>query len=191
MIPNRFNERNNMNICVYCGSSPGKNKTILDQAQAFGKRLADEDISLVYGGSSLGVMGVMADAVMLHGGEVIGVIPENLFRKEVAHQGITRLITVKDMHQRKSHMAELADAFVAFPGGFGTLEELFEIITWNQIGILKKPVTVMNIDGFFDSLIHMIDHSAETGFIKPENHKILNIAETQDQCLAFCRGNLL
>ena len=175
-----------MNICVYCGSSPGKNKTILDQAQKFGRLMAERGHNLVYGGSSLGVMGVIADSVMLNGGEVIGVIPENLFSKEVAHTGITRLITVKDMHQRKSHMAELADAFVAFPGGFGTMEELFEIITWNQIGILKKPVTIMNIDGFYNKLIDMIDHAAETGFIKPKNREIIQVAETLEQCLQFC-----
>ena len=175
-----------MNICVYCGSSPGNNKRILEKAQAFGRLMAENGHNLVYGGSSLGVMGVIADSVMLHGGEVIGVIPENLFSKEVAHTGITRLITVKDMHQRKSHMAELADAFVAFPGGFGTMEELFEIITWNQIGLLKKPVTIMNIDGFYDHLIRMINHAADTGFIKEKNREIIQVAETLEECLQFC-----
>lgn len=148
--------------------------------------MAENGHNLVYGGSSLGIMGVIADSVMLHGGEVIGVIPENLFSKEVAHTGITRLITVKDMHQRKSHMAELSDAFVAFPGGFGTMEELFEIITWNQIGLLKKPVTIMNIDGFYDNLIRMIDHATASGFIKEKNREILQVAETLEQCLQFC-----
>ena len=175
-----------MNICIYCGSSSGKNSAILSQAQKFGRLLAENGHNLVYGGSSLGVMGVIADSVMLHGGEVIGVIPENLFSKEVAHTGITRLITVKDMHQRKSHMAELADAFVAFPGGFGTMEELFEIITWNQIGILNKPVTLMNIDNFYDPLIRMIDHATDIGFIKEKNRHILQIAETLEECLQFC-----
>ncbi|MCH8549641.1 MAG: TIGR00730 family Rossman fold protein [Balneolaceae bacterium] len=177
-----------MNICIYCGSSPGKNKEILDLAQRFGRMMANENHNLIYGGSSLGVMGVLADSVMLNGGEVIGVIPENLFSKEVAHRGITRLITVRDMHQRKSHMAELADAFVAFPGGFGTMEELFEIITWNQIGIMKKPVTVMNIDGFYDPLIRMMDHAMETGFIKPANREIVQVAETLEECLQFCES---
>ncbi|PKD42834.1 TIGR00730 family Rossman fold protein [Rhodohalobacter barkolensis] len=175
-----------MNICVYCGSSPGKNNVIIDQAKAFGRSLAEKNHNLIYGGSSLGIMGAIADAVMVNGGEVIGVIPENLFSKEVAHRGITRLITVKDMHQRKSHMAELADAFVAYPGGFGTMEELFEIITWNQIGILNKPVTIMNIDGYYDPLIEMIDHAVETGFIKPANRKIVQVAETINQCFEFC-----
>lgn len=178
-----------MNICVYCGSSNGNNKVILDQSQRFGRLLAERGHNLIYGGSSLGIMGIIADSVMLHQGEVIGVIPENLFRKEVAHQGITRLITVRDMHQRKSHMAELADAFVAFPGGFGTMEELFEIITWNQLGIINKPVTIMNLEGFYNPLIEMIFHSVETGFIKQRNSEIVQIAETLEQCLEFCEVN--
>jgi cytokinin riboside 5'-monophosphate phosphoribohydrolase len=177
-----------MNICVYCGSSPGNNQFILDSARTFGRLLAENGHQLIYGGSSLGVMGTIADSVMVNGGDVIGVIPENLFRKEVAHQGITRLITVKDMHQRKSHMAELADAFIAFPGGFGTMEELFEIITWNQIGILLKPVTLMNIDGYYNPLIQMLDRGVETGFIKTDNRNIVNVAETLEQCLEFCES---
>lgn len=178
-----------MNICIYCGSSPGNNPSILENARAFGRMMAENNYTLIYGGSSLGVMGALADSVMVNGGEVIGVIPENLFSKEVAHQGITRLITVRDMHQRKSHMAELADAFVAFPGGFGTMEELFEIITWNQIGLFKKPVTVMNIDGYYNSLIRMMDEAVETGYIKPKNREIVRVAETLEQCLQFCESN--
>lgn len=175
-----------MNICIYCGSSPGNKNSILEHARIFGRMMAERNHTLIYGGSSLGVMGTIADSVMVNGGEVIGVIPENLFKKEVAHQGITRLVTVKDMHQRKSHMAELADAFIAFPGGFGTMEELFEIITWNQIGLLTKPVHIMNIDGYYDSLVDMMDHAVEAGFIKPENRKIIRVAETLEQCLKFC-----
>lgn len=175
-----------MNICVYCGSSPGNSPQIIERAKEFGRLMAERNHTLIYGGSSLGIMGTVADSVMVHGSEVIGVIPENLFSKEVAHRGITRLITVKDMHQRKSHMAELADAFVAFPGGFGTMEELFEIITWNQIGLLNKPVTVMNLDGFYDSLVQMIDHAVDSGFIKPKNREIVQVAETLEHCLELC-----
>ena len=175
-----------MNICVYCGSSPGNNPEIINRAGEFGKLLAENGHNLIYGGSSLGIMGTIADSVMINGGEVIGVIPENLFSKEVGHRGITRLITVKDMHQRKSHMAELADAFVAFPGGFGTMEELFEIITWNQIGLLNKPVTIMNLNGYYNSLIEMMDHSVEGGFIKPKNREIVQVAETLEECLELC-----
>lgn len=172
-----------MNICVYCGSSPGNDKTILDAAEFFGKMLAQNGHKLIYGGSSLGVMGTLANSVMSNGGEVIGVIPHGLFRKEVAHLGITKLITVQDMHERKSTMTSLSDAFVALPGGFGTLEELFEIITWNQIGIISKPVTIYNHNGFFDHLIRMLDYGMEAGFIKPDNRNILNIAATPEECL--------
>jgi len=175
-----------MNICVYCGSSSGNSPDIINRAGEFGKLLAENGHNLIYGGSSLGIMGTIADSVMINGGEVIGVIPENLFSKEVAHRGITRLITVKDMHQRKSHMAELADAFVAFPGGFGTMEELFEIITWNQIGLLNKPVTIMNLNGYYNSLIEMINQSVEAGFIKPKNREIVQVAETLEECLELC-----
>ncbi len=175
-----------MNICVYCGSSPGNHPAIIEKAKEFGRLMAERGHNLVYGGSSLGIMGTIADSVMVNGSEVIGVIPENLFSKEVAHRGITRLITVKDMHQRKSHMAELADAFVAFPGGFGTMEELFEIITWNQIGILNKPVTIMNLNGYYDALAKMIDHAVDSGFIKPKNREIVQVAETLERCLEFC-----
>lgn len=179
-----------MNICVYCGSSPGKNDEIIQQAALLGKLMCKRGHNLVYGGASRGIMGVLADSVMNNGGEVVGVIPKNLFKKEVAHPGITELITVDGMHQRKSIMADRADTFLALPGGFGTLEELFEIITWNQIGIINKPVVVYNLDGYFDSLIQMIDHAVETGFIKPRNRKILRIAETLEDCLEFCESEI-
>lgn len=142
--------------------------------------------NLVYGGASRGIMGTLADSVMQNGGEVVGVIPKNLFKREIAHPGITKLITVDGMHQRKSIMADRADAFLALPGGFGTLEELFEIITWNQIGLINKPVVVYNFDGYFDSLIKMIDHAVDSGFIKPKNREILQVAEKLEECLKFC-----
>lgn len=176
-----------MNICVYCGSSNGNSSYVLEVANSFGELLAKNKIRLIYGGSSLGVMGSLANSVMKNGGEVTGVIPKGLFRKEVAHRGITKLITVANMHDRKSTMANLADAFVALPGGFGTLEELFEIITWNQIGIFSKPVVIYNIDGFYNSLIDMIGHSVDAGFIKPKNRNIVKIAETSEDCLRLCR----
>ncbi len=176
-----------MNICVYCGSSPGNDPTVIEAAEEFGKSLAKNGHQLVYGGSSLGVMGALANSVMQNGGNVTGVIPHGLFKREVAHEGITKLIKVQDMHQRKSTMARLSDAFVALPGGFGTLEELFEIITWNQIGIMKKPVTIYNHDGFYNHLIAMIDHGFEAGFIRPENRSIINIANTLDEVLNYCK----
>jgi cytokinin riboside 5'-monophosphate phosphoribohydrolase len=179
-----------MNICVYCGSSPGNDSDIITCAKQFGRLIATNGHRLIYGGASIGVMGTLADSVMMHGGEVTGVIPANLFRKEVGHTGITKLITVNDMHERKSTMANLADAFVALPGGFGTLEELFEIITWNQIGLLRKPVTVFNPNGFYEHLIRMIDHAVDTGFIKPESRNILNEAKTLEECLEFSDATL-
>lgn len=172
-----------MRICVYCGSSDGKDPSILKMASEFGHQLAEKKIGLVYGGSSLGVMGALADAVMENGGAVTGVIPGNLFSKEVAHTGITDLITVADMHERKYTMADLADAFVALPGGFGTMEELFEIITWNQIGIINKPVTLLNWNGFYTPLLDMIQHAAKIGFIRQKNIDILQTAETVDECI--------
>lgn len=172
-----------MRICVYCGSSGGNDPSILKMASDFGRELARRNIGLVYGGSSLGVMGTLADAVMDNGGEVTGVIPGNLFSKEVAHTGITELITVADMHERKQTMANLADAFVALPGGFGTMEELFEIITWNQIGIIDKPVTLLNWNGFYTPLLDMIHHAVEVGFITQKNIDILQTAETVDECI--------
>lgn len=175
-----------MNICVYCGSSDGNDPAILEKARGFGAMIAKNNHTLIYGGASIGIMGTLANSVLEHGKKVIGVIPRALFQKEVAHQGITELITVDDMHQRKSTMAEFADAFVAFPGGFGTMEELFEIITWNQLGIFKKPVTIMNLDGFYDPLIEMIDKAVDSGFIKPKNREIVQVAETLEECLEFC-----
>ena len=172
-----------MKIYVYCGSSNGNDPSILKMAEDFGRELAHRNIGLIYGGSSLGVMGTLANAVMDNGGEVTGVIPKNLFSKEVAHTGITQLVTVADMHERKYTMADLADAFVALPGGFGTMEELFEIITWNQIGIIEKPVTLLNWNGFYSSLLDMIHHASDVGFIRKENIKILQTAETVDECI--------
>ena len=178
-----------MYICVYCGSSSGHDPAILQQAEELGKIMAHRGHHLVYGGSSIGVMGTLANAVMREGGEVTGVIPKGLFKKEVAHQSITTLITVKNMHERKYTMSDRADAFLALPGGFGTLEELFEIITWNQLEIIEKPVTLFNINGFFDPLIEMIHKAEDAGFIRPENRKILQVAETLEDCLRFSQAN--
>lgn len=178
-----------MTICVYCGSSPGKNPNILSAAAEFGEKLAEQNIGLVYGGSSLGLMGKLADSVMENGGQVTGVIPENLFSREVAHTGISQLITVKDMHERKYTMADLSDAFVALPGGFGTMEELFEIITWNQIGIIQKPVTLFNINGFYDPLLFMLDKSSKAGFIHEKNLGILKVADSADECIKLSGAN--
>ncbi|HMB97047.1 MAG TPA: TIGR00730 family Rossman fold protein [Balneolaceae bacterium] len=179
-----------MNVCVYCGSSSGRSPVIIEKCRLFARLIGQSGFNLVYGGSSLGIMGTMADTVMLHGGKVKGVIPENFFASEVAHQDIDDLILVKDMHQRKQRMAELADCFVALPGGFGTLEELFEIITWNQLSIIKKPVFLLNIEKYFDSLIKMLDVAVNTGFIKPDNHSILQVTSNPEECITMIKDYL-
>lgn len=178
-----------MNITVYCGSSAGNNPVLPEQAKVLGRLMAKEKITLVYGGSSLGIMGAIADSVMLHSGEVIGVIPENLFAKEVAHKDITRLLVIKTMHERKHHMAELGDAFIALPGGYGTFEELFEIITWNQLKIIEKPVILLNSDGYYDKLISFLNDAFTKGFIRPENKKILFVAESPEQAIEYAKNN--
>ncbi|UII33715.1 TIGR00730 family Rossman fold protein [Fulvivirga ulvae] len=169
------------NICVFCGSSHG-NEPIYDaEAQTLGKWMAKNNKSLIYGGGKVGLMGTIADAVMNNCGSVTGVIPDFLMRKEVGHLGLTELLVVKSMHERKQKMAELADAFIAMPGGFGTLEELGEILTWVQLGIIKKPVGLLNVGGFYDHLLLQMDHMVKQGFLKPQNRKlILNISTAEE-----------
>ncbi len=152
-------------ICVFCGSRPGGRDEYVDQARRLGELLTSRDIGLVYGGASVGLMGAVADAVLNAGGEVIGVIPEALAVKELAHQQVGDLRVVGSMHERKALMAELSDAFIALPGGFGTFEELFEMVTWAQLGMHRKPFGILNVAGFFDGLLALVDHAIEEGFI--------------------------
>jgi uncharacterized protein (TIGR00730 family) len=154
---------------VYCGSSSGNQEVYTQQAQEMGRELARRGLTLVYGGGCVGLMGTIADAVLAAGGQVIGVIPGFLADKELAHQGCTELHVVETMHQRKLLMADLADGFVAMPGGFGTLEELFEVLTWGQLGLHDKPVGVLNTQGFYDSLLALLDHMSGEAFLRPEN----------------------
>jgi len=162
-------------VCVYCGSSPGLNPVYADAAKAFGDALVAENLGLVYGGGKVGLMGVIADTVMDGGGRAIGVIPELLLNKEVGHQGLTELHVVPDMHQRKKMMADLSDAFVALPGGAGTLEELFEVYTWAQLGYHHKPVALLNIDGFYDPLIALLQHTVREGFMRKTYLDLLQV----------------
>ncbi|CAB3781625.1 Putative cytokinin riboside 5'-monophosphate phosphoribohydrolase [Paraburkholderia caffeinitolerans] len=162
-------------VCVYCGSSMGARPVYHEAAQAFGRALVDANLALVYGGGKVGLMGVIADTVMAHGGRAIGVIPELLVDKEVGHNGLTELHVVPDMHQRKKMMADLSDAFVAMPGGAGTLEELFEVYTWAQLGYHHKPVGVLNIDHFYDPLIALLDHTVREGFMRQTYFDLLQI----------------
>lgn len=155
-------------VCVYCGSNAGRNPAYAARAQTLGERLAADRLTLVYGGGNVGLMGIVADAVLANGGEVIGVIPQQLVDWEVAHRGVTRLEVVDSMHARKARMFELADAFVALPGGFGTMEEIFEMLTWRQLGIGDKPCAFLDVDGFYTPLIGMIDRMVEERFLHPE-----------------------
>jgi uncharacterized protein (TIGR00730 family) len=156
-------------LCVYCGSHPGTSPLYLEAAQALGKSLVRRKIGLVYGGGNVGLMGAVADSVLSEGGEVIGIIPHALEEKELGHRGCTRLEIVGSMHERKQRMAELADGFIALPGGIGTLEELFEVFTWLQLGFQKKPVAVLNIGGFYDHLLTFLQHVSGEGFLRPEH----------------------
>jgi len=156
-------------VAVYCGSSSGNNPIYIQQAQEMGRELARRGLTLVYGGGCVGLMGTIADAVLAEGGKVIGVIPGFLADKELAHTGCTELHIVETMHQRKLLMADLAEGFVAMPGGFGTLEELFEVLTWGQLGLHGKPVGLLNTLGFYDSLLALLDHMSGEAFLRIEN----------------------
>ncbi len=174
-------------ICVYCGSNAGNKPVYAERAQALGARIAAEGLQLVYGGGNVGLMGIVADAVLAHGGEVVGVIPEQLVQWEVAHKGVTRLEVVANMHERKARMFDLADAFVALPGGFGTLDEMFEMLTWRQLGLGKKPCAFLDVDGFYAPLIGMIDRMVEERFLHAEQRHDLWHGEDIDTLFVWMR----
>jgi uncharacterized protein (TIGR00730 family) len=167
-------------VCVYCGSSPGDGPRFVEAARAFGAMLAREGMGVVYGGGRVGLMGALADAALAEGGEVIGVIPQFLEEREVAHRGVD-LRVVGSMHERKALMAELSHAFVALPGGFGTLEEFFEIVTWVQLGLTHAPCMLANVDGFYDPLVAAIDGARASGFINARNRTIVETYATLEQ----------
>lgn len=171
------------NVAVFCASSDGVDPEIFKMARMVGEVLAKRDIRLIYGGSKLGLMGQVAAGVMENGGFVTGVIPEFLKTKEVVHTGLDRLITTKDMHERKLTMNELSDAFITLPGGFGTLEELFEIVTWSQLGLHRKPIGLLNINGFYDDLLSMLKNMTAKGLLKEENLEILLVADNMEELL--------
>lgn len=160
-------------VCVFCGSSFGVRDEYATVARALGAALVERGMGLVYGGASVGIMGVIADAVLAAGGEVIGVIPQALVDKEVAHGNLADLRIVSSMHERKATMADLADGFIALPGGFGTLEELFEVLTWAQLGMHGKPCALLDVDGYFDGLLQFVDHAIAQGFIRPEHRSLI------------------
>lgn len=171
-------------LCVYCGSKTGQHARYREAAAELGRLMAARDIGLVYGGGSIGLMGVIADAVMEAGGEVIGVIPKRLATKELAHEGITRLEVVSSMHERKARMVELSQYFAALPGGFGTFEEAFETITWAQLGIHAKPIGFLNVEGYFSPLAALIDHAISEQFIDPKFRELMYFTPHPEELLA-------
>lgn len=177
-----------MRICVFCGSNFGRLPAYGEAATLLGQTLAHEGIGLVYGGASVGLMGTVADAVLAAGGEAIGILPQALKDKELAHPGLTRLHVVASMHERKAMMADLSDGFIALPGGVGTLEELFEIWTWAQLGFHKKPCGILNVAGFYDRLAGFLDHIADEAFMKSENRAMLLADDDPVRLLAAFRA---
>jgi uncharacterized protein (TIGR00730 family) len=170
-------------VCVFCGSSTGGRPTYADAARLLAAELVQRQLGLVYGGGSVGLMGVVADAVLAAGGEVIGVIPAPLASRELAHAGLTELRVVASMHERKATMESLADAFIALPGGLGTLEETLEILTWSQLGIHRKPLGVLNVDGYYDGLLRLLTHAVREGFVRPEYFGLLLFGDTPAELL--------
>jgi len=160
-------------ICVFCGSSEGNDTAIIDAAEKLGKKLASKNITLIYGAAKIGIMGVVAKALLDSKGEAIGIIPEFLKKKEVVHLGLSKLITTQNMHERKLKMQEYSDGFIALPGGMGTLEELFEILTWLQLGLHSKPIGLLNINHFYDDLLSLIENMVRKGFVSMDNYELL------------------
>jgi hypothetical protein len=170
-------------VTVFCGSSLGAEELFKSQATLLGQTLAKRNIELVYGGANVGLMGTVADGVLNNGGKVIGVLPYFLKSKEIAHEHLTQLILVETMHERKTKMNELCDGVIALPGGFGTLEEFFEMLTWGQLGLHKKPIAILNIDGFYNPLIILVQAMVDKGFLKEVNQQMLLISNNVDELL--------
>lgn len=177
-----------MRFCVFCGSNHGVRLVYREAAEELGRLLVARGHGIVYGGGSVGLMGRLADAALAAGGEVIGVIPEKLATKELAHPALTELHVVASMHARKALMAELADAFIALPGGFGTFEELLEMVTWAQLGIHRKPIGVVNVAGYYDALSQLVEHAVREGLIREENRGLFVVAERPADLLERMAG---
>jgi uncharacterized protein (TIGR00730 family) len=177
-------------VCVFCGSQPGQRAEYVSAARDTARLLAQSGIELVYGGGHIGLMGALADEALAHGGRVVGVIPEHLMRPEVAHQGLTELTIVDSMHTRKQTMALRSDAFVVLPGGFGTLEEMFEMLTWLQLRLQAKPVGLLNVEGYFDSLLQFLEHAAGEGLIRQEHRALLRVERTPARLLSLLGADM-
>ena len=172
-------------ICVFTGSSDGRRPAYTDAATRLGRALVAQGYELVYGGARVGLMGAVADAVLGAGGRVIGVIPQALVEREVAHTGLSELRVVASMHERKALMAELSDGFIAMPGGWGTLEELFEVITWHQLGLHRKPIGLLNVDGYYDALLAFLRQAHDDGFVRGDRERLLPVAAAPEALLAL------
>jgi uncharacterized protein (TIGR00730 family) len=170
-------------VAVYCGSAYGNNPAYLVEARALGATIAAAGLGLVYGGANIGLMGAVADAAIAGGSDVIGVLPEVLVEREIAHDGLSKLELAPTMHKRKARMVELADAFLVLPGGYGTLEELLEVVTWAQLGLHTKPVIVINTAGYWDGLLSFLDSAVAAGFIKPKNRALLRVAAKAEEAV--------
>ena len=170
-------------VCVFCGSSPGARPAYRAVAERLGATLAKRGVTLVYGGAAVGLMGVLADAALAHGGDVVGVLPHALLAKEIAHEGLSELRVVDSMHERKRQMADLADAFVALPGGVGTLEETFEVWTWTQLGLHAKPCALLDVEGFFAPLLAFLDRAVDERFLRPEHRAMLLVGDEPEPLL--------
>jgi len=170
-------------ICVFCGSSDGNDAAIVEAAEKTGRLFAEKNITLVYGAAKIGIMGTLAKATLTDKGQVVGIIPEFLKKKEVVHLGLTKLITTKNMHERKLKMHELSDGFIALPGGMGTLEELFEIITWLQLGLHQKPIGLLNVNGFYNDLLKLLENMVRKGFVSMDNYELLMVDTTIENLL--------
>lgn len=172
-------------LCVFCGASMGAKSSYVESARLLGKTLAEQEITLVYGGASVGIMGQIADATMSAGGEVIGVMPRQLVEREVAHNSLNQFIVVENMHERKAKMAELSDGFIALPGGLGTLEEFFEVLTWSQLRLHNKPCALLNIEGYYDQLIAFLDNAVAEKFIRPIHRDMILVSDNPIELLGF------
>lgn len=172
-------------VCIYCGSSLGNRPEYAEQAANLARMLVRNGISIVYGGARVGIMGVIADTALAEGGKVLGVIPRSLVEKEVAHQGLSKLHVVESMHERKALMAELSDGFIALPGGMGTLDELFEVLTWAQLGFHSKPCGVLNVSSYYDQLLSFISMASSEGYIRPQHRDMLIVSDNPEELIAL------
>ncbi|WP_435099906.1 TIGR00730 family Rossman fold protein [Arhodomonas sp. AD133] len=175
-------------ICVYCGSNAGRDPYYREAAGALGEALVARGLGVVYGGAAIGLMGTVADAALAAGGEVIGVMPETLLAREIGHRELTEFRVVQSMHERKALMAELSDGFIALPGGLGTFEELFEILTWAQLGFHRKPCALLNVNGYYDQLVGFLDHAVDTGFLRRGNRDMLLVESDAERLLERFAG---